>query len=222
MPATRPSDVTQHVSVPVGGPPLVGAAGSTVSVAPMVMFFIAASVASAVVTLGLAPSMDTLGLSAASFWMPAVALRAGSWVEGGEDGGGTGGQCPRATSTEDGRADTPPYLIRSILPAGRARSQKRALDRKSGPPRHDAAIGIQTSARDGPFPLESHPSNRYSGCSNEQAEACCVRTREETGNRVGPATGRGGARTLPPHRQSGKNAPKRRADVVGVMAVGGA
>ena len=95
MPATRPSDVTQHVSVPVGGPPLVGAAGSTVSVAPMVMFFIAASVAIAVVTLGLAPNMDAFGLSTSSFWRVAVGLRAGSWGEGGEGGGGTGGQHAR-------------------------------------------------------------------------------------------------------------------------------
>jgi hypothetical protein len=49
-----------------------------------------------------------------------------------------------------------------------------------------------------PFPLASHPSNRYGGCSNEQAEACWVRTREETGNRVGPATGSGGARAPSP------------------------
>ena len=74
MPATSPSAVTKHVSVPVGGPPLLGADGSTVSEAPLVMFFIAASVASAVVTLGLAPSMDALVLSTASLWRAAVAL----------------------------------------------------------------------------------------------------------------------------------------------------
>jgi len=74
MPATSPSAVTQHVSVPVGGPPLLGADGSTVSEAPLVMFFIAASVASAVVTLGLAPSMDALVLSTASLWRASVAL----------------------------------------------------------------------------------------------------------------------------------------------------
>ena len=140
MPATSPSAVTKHVSVPVGGPPLLGADGSTVSEAALVMFFIAASVASAVVTLGLAPRMDALVLSTASLWRAAVALSSALSVateaalsvatEAVRFLGGWGGEWCREVGfvCRDPPPPLPPLSHRKMYQRRRARSDERHED----------------------------------------------------------------------------------------------